>query len=145
MQDTKRLCFANTQFHDYNLVNFQLRFKLLLLICELTASPTIYQLKDDSGNLLKYANDLASKLSSHWWESTDDQFLKYYEKKLHRDCWKRQLGAVHGFGRYLEVYTNRQIFIQIVQFVHLLYPAASLRKEIRNVHPNVGFCTIRGS
>ncbi|XP_039493578.1 uncharacterized protein LOC120453109 [Drosophila santomea] len=81
----------------------ELRVKLLLLICELTASPTIYQLKDDSGNLLRNANELARKLSSNWWESTDAQILKYYEKKLHRDCWKKQLGAVHGFGRYLEL------------------------------------------
>ncbi|XP_043653412.1 uncharacterized protein LOC122620149 [Drosophila teissieri] len=81
----------------------ELRVKLLLLICELTASPTIYQLKDDSGNLLRNANELAKKLSSNWWESTDVPILKYYEKKLHRDCWKKQLGAVHGFGRYLEL------------------------------------------
>ncbi|EDW96624.2 uncharacterized protein LOC6536328 [Drosophila yakuba] len=81
----------------------KLRVKLLLLICELTASPTIYQLKDDSGNLLRNANELAKKLSSNWWESTDVQILKYYEKKLHRDGWKKQLGAVHGFGRYLEL------------------------------------------
>uniref|UniRef100_B3P1S7 GG15641 n=1 Tax=Drosophila erecta TaxID=7220 RepID=B3P1S7_DROER len=80
----------------------ELRVKLLLLICELTASPTIYQLKDDSDNLLRNANELARKLSSYWWESTDVQVLKYYERKLHRDCWKKQLGAVHGFGRYLE-------------------------------------------
>ncbi|XP_016961475.1 uncharacterized protein LOC108032145 [Drosophila biarmipes] len=81
----------------------ELKVKLLLLICELTASPTIYQLKDDSGNLLKNAHDLAKKLSANWWESTDVQILRYYEKKLHRDCWKKQLGAVHGFGRYLEL------------------------------------------
>ncbi|XP_017078804.1 uncharacterized protein LOC108112916 isoform X2 [Drosophila eugracilis] len=81
----------------------ELKVKLLLLICELTASPTIYQLKDDSGNLLKNANELARQLSSKWWESTDVQMLKYYEKKLHRDCWKKQLGAVHGFGRYMEL------------------------------------------
>ncbi|XP_017000307.2 uncharacterized protein [Drosophila takahashii] len=79
----------------------EMRVNLLLLICELTASPTIYQLKD--GNLLRNANELAKKLSSNWWQSTDVQVLKYYEKKLHRDCWKKQLGAVHGFGRYLEL------------------------------------------
>uniref|UniRef100_A0A6P4F3T8 Uncharacterized protein LOC108046673 n=1 Tax=Drosophila rhopaloa TaxID=1041015 RepID=A0A6P4F3T8_DRORH len=81
----------------------ELRVKLLLLICELTAAPTVYQLKDDSGNLLKNARELATKLSFKWWESTDAQILKYYEQKLHRDCWKKQLGAVHGFAKYLEL------------------------------------------
>jgi len=99
--------------------------KLLLLICELTASPTVYQLKDDSGNLLKNANDLAKKLSANWWESTDVQVLRYYEKKLHRDCWKKQLGAVHGFGRYLEVKCST-LYIPTAYFIPNLFPSASL-------------------
>ncbi|XP_017058681.1 uncharacterized protein LOC108099586 [Drosophila ficusphila] len=86
----------------------ELRVKLILLLCELTAAPTVYQLKNDTENLLRNANELAKKLSSNWWESTNVQILKYYEQKLHRTCWKKQLGAVHGFGRYLELrYSNK--------------------------------------
>ncbi|XP_017034201.1 uncharacterized protein [Drosophila kikkawai] len=86
----------------------ELKVKLLLLLCELTAAPTIYQLKDGPENLLRNANELANKLSSSWWKSTDAQMLKYYEQKLHKDSWKRQLGAVHGFARYLELrYTDK--------------------------------------
>ncbi|KAH8278664.1 hypothetical protein KR018_006649 [Drosophila ironensis] len=79
----------------------ELRLKLLLLICELTASPTIYQLQDE--NLLQNASKLAGKLSRSWWETTDSPILKYYEHKLTRATWKRQLGAVHGFARYLDL------------------------------------------
>ncbi|KAH8247826.1 hypothetical protein KR038_010478, partial [Drosophila bunnanda] len=86
----------------------ELRVKLLLFLCELTAAPTIYQLRSGQRNLLKNANELANKLSSSWWKSTDAEMLKYYEKKLHKNCWKRQLGAVHGFARYLELrYTDK--------------------------------------
>ncbi|KAH8232429.1 hypothetical protein KR032_006420, partial [Drosophila birchii] len=86
----------------------ELRVKLLLLLCELTATPTIYQLKGGHANLLRNANELANKLSLSWWKSTDDEILKYYGKNLHKDCWKRQLGAVHGFARYLELrYTDK--------------------------------------
>ncbi|KAH8293531.1 hypothetical protein KR054_001366, partial [Drosophila jambulina] len=96
----------------------ELKVKLLLLLCELTAAPTIYQLKGDHMNLLRNAHELANKLSSSWWKSTDAQMLKYYEKKLHKDCWKRQLGAVHGFARYLELrYTDKsRMSIQMLAF-----------------------------
>ncbi|EDW39173.1 GL13943 [Drosophila persimilis] len=81
----------------------ELRAQIVMLLCELTAAPTVYQLNDGSGNLLRNANKLGRKLSDTWGESMDAHILKNYEKKLQKNCWKRQLGAVHGFARYLEV------------------------------------------
>ncbi|XP_034663412.1 uncharacterized protein LOC117898267 [Drosophila subobscura] len=81
----------------------ELRVQIVMLLCELTAAPTVYQLKAESRNLLRNAHKLGRKLSETWGESMDTHILKNYEKKLHKDCWKRQLGAVHGFARYLEL------------------------------------------
>ncbi|SPP80167.1 uncharacterized protein LOC117583492 [Drosophila guanche] len=96
----------------------ELRVQIVMLLCELTASPTVYQLKDESRNLLRNAHKLGRKLSETWGESMDTQILKTYEKKLHKDCWKRQLGAVHGFARYLELrYTkDDKMTTQMVAF-----------------------------
>ncbi|XP_033245179.1 uncharacterized protein LOC117187176 isoform X1 [Drosophila miranda] len=81
----------------------ELRVQIVMLLCELTAAPTVYQLNDGSGNLLRNANKLGRTLSDTWGESMDAHILKNYEKKLQKNCWKRQLGAVHGFARYLEL------------------------------------------
>ncbi|EDW42918.1 uncharacterized protein LOC6607146 [Drosophila sechellia] len=116
----------------------KLRFKLLLLICELTASPTIYQLNDDSGNLLRNANELASKLSSNWWKSTDVQILKYYENKLHRDCWKRQLGAVHGFGRYLELRYEKKSTMPTQMLAFALSVGLNVRECYDTIYKELG-------
>ncbi|XP_026834514.1 uncharacterized protein LOC6552502 isoform X1 [Drosophila erecta] len=116
----------------------ELRVKLLLLICELTASPTIYQLKDDSDNLLRNANELARKLSSYWWESTDVQVLKYYERKLHRDCWKKQLGAVHGFGRYLELRYRRKSRMPTQMLAFALSVGLNVRECFDPIYKQLG-------
>ncbi|KAH8341043.1 hypothetical protein KR067_002936 [Drosophila pandora] len=104
----------------------ELRIKLLLLLCELTAAPTVYQLTD--GKLLKNANDLAEKLSQNWWVSTDSQILKYYENKLHKDSWKRQLGAVHGFARYLELRFTEKLKMPIIMLTFALSVGLNVRE-----------------
>ncbi|XP_020811407.1 uncharacterized protein LOC110186545 [Drosophila serrata] len=117
----------------------ELRVKLLLLLCELTAAPTIYQLKGGHGHLLRNANELANKLSSSWWKSTDAQILKYYGTKLHKDCWKRQLGAVHGFARYLELrYTEKsRMSSQMLAFA--LSVGLNVRECFEPAYKQLGF------
>ncbi|XP_023300482.2 uncharacterized protein LOC111682719 [Lucilia cuprina] len=79
--------------------NLEIKTKLIVLLCEITSSNTIYQLNRKElisnaervlQNTLKLTNEL------------DESLFKYYEDKLHKDKWKRQLGAVNGFVKYLE-------------------------------------------
>lgn len=87
---------SNTAYHE-------LHAQLVLLLCELTATPTIYQL-DGTESLLQNANQVLRKLTSICQTAEENYIFTYYEQKLHKDCWKKQLGAVHGFVRYLEYY-----------------------------------------
>ncbi|EDW15047.2 uncharacterized protein LOC6573518 [Drosophila mojavensis] len=80
----------------------EIRAKLVLLLCELTASPTIYRLNSDQEPLQQNANQLLRKLASSCNKAEENFIFKYYEEKLHKGCWKRQPGAVHGYVRYLE-------------------------------------------
>ncbi|XP_034489186.1 uncharacterized protein LOC117792950 [Drosophila innubila] len=87
-----------------NALNQELRAQLVLLLCELTASPTIYKLDAEAEYLLQNANQMLRKLMSICQNDEHSYIFNYYEQKLHKDSWKRQLGAVHGFVRYLEYY-----------------------------------------
>ncbi|XP_030370084.1 uncharacterized protein LOC115620801 isoform X1 [Scaptodrosophila lebanonensis] len=80
----------------------QLRANLVLLLCELTAVKDILELEIRDKFVLDNANKLLNKLSQRLDSDVQAQIIKYYEEKLHKDCWKRQLGATHGFIRYLE-------------------------------------------
>ncbi|EDW68209.2 uncharacterized protein [Drosophila virilis] len=86
----------------------ELRAQLVLLFCELTASQTIYSLDaGDAKQVLQNANQILSKLASICQKAEESYIFNYYERNLHKDCWKRQLGAVHGYVRYLEIrYAN---------------------------------------
>ncbi|XP_030370085.1 uncharacterized protein LOC115620801 isoform X2 [Scaptodrosophila lebanonensis] len=86
----------------------QLRANLVLLLCELTAVKDILELEIRDKFVLDNANKLLNKLSQRLDSDVQAQIIKYYEEKLHKDCWKRQLGATHGFIRYLEDATKLQ-------------------------------------
>lgn len=98
------LNFSSYYFcYHLNFTSFQLRAQFVLLLCELTASPTIYKINAESEYLLQNANQLLGKLFCLCRKCEHAYIFNYYEQKLHKDSWKRQLGAVHGFVRYLEV------------------------------------------
>ncbi|EDV93780.1 uncharacterized protein LOC6563944 [Drosophila grimshawi] len=82
--------------------NHQLRAQLILLLCELIASPTIYSLIGEAALLLRNADEYLGNLLSICHNAEESHIFCYYEQKLHKDCWKRQLGAVHGFASYLQ-------------------------------------------
>lgn len=74
---------------------------VLLLLCELTAPAAIYSL--DNKYLLHNGDRLLQHHIKQLPDNIDDKIFGYYRSKLRSECWKRQLGAVHGFMRYLEV------------------------------------------
>ncbi|XP_060648876.1 LOW QUALITY PROTEIN: uncharacterized protein LOC132786379 [Drosophila nasuta] len=88
--------FTNKAFYK------ELRQLLVLLLCELSASSTIYKLDVDATNLLQTVDRLLKKLETCCQLGEEAAIFTYYEQKLHKDCWKRELGAVHGYERYLE-------------------------------------------
>ncbi|XP_037816135.1 uncharacterized protein LOC119606653 [Lucilia sericata] len=77
----------------------EIETKLIVLLCEISSSNTIYQLNrkeliSNAERVLQNTPKLTKEL--------DESLFKYYEDKLHNDKWKRQLGAVNGFVKYLE-------------------------------------------
>lgn len=70
------------------------------MLCELSAPETVYLL--DRPELIDNAERILNKFPSISLE-VQDRILKYYQSKLHKDAWKKQLGAVHGFVKYLKV------------------------------------------
>lgn len=86
-----------------------------MLLCEIS-SPSIFQLPHPRlienverifKNLLKFDKEV------------EELIFKYYEDKLHKDKWKKQLGAVHGFVKYLEVIANLQYTFKLLMFFPL--------------------------
>ncbi|XP_017848605.1 uncharacterized protein LOC108603922 isoform X2 [Drosophila busckii] len=80
----------------------KLRTQLVLLLCELTATPTVYKLSADAEAELDNANRLLQKVSVGCHSAEATHIFSYYEQHLQGNCWKRQLGATHGYVRYLE-------------------------------------------
>ncbi|KAH8310673.1 hypothetical protein KR044_002487 [Drosophila immigrans] len=93
--------FSNNSFYK------ELRTLLVLLFCELDAKSTLYKL-DDAANLLQTANRLLKRLKTVSQRGEEAAIFNYYEQKLSKDCWKRELGAVHGYERYLEHYCDAE-------------------------------------
>lgn len=71
-----------------------------MLLCEITSPESIFKL--DRPELIKNAERI---LESHGnlTKEVEQLVFHYYEEKLHKQNWKRQLGAIHGFAKYLEV------------------------------------------
>lgn len=70
-----------------------------MLLCEIS-SPSVFQLPQT--NLIENADRTLNNFGELDKE-VKNLIFKYYEDKLHKDKWKRQLGAVHSFVKYLEV------------------------------------------
>ncbi|KAH8388574.1 hypothetical protein KR093_010264 [Drosophila rubida] len=88
----------------------ELHSLLVLLFCELSAESTIYKLSaDDALNLLQTVDRLLMKLETVCQQGENARIFTYYEQKLHKDNWKRELGAVNGFERYLKHYCQNEI------------------------------------
>ncbi|XP_023170986.2 uncharacterized protein LOC111599551 isoform X2 [Drosophila hydei] len=121
-----------------NIAYPEIRAQLVLLLCELTASPTIYTLNGECEQLLQNANELLRKLSPFWRNAEENLIFKYYEKKLHKDCWKRQLGAVHGYVRYLEHrhINNIQMPTQLLTFS--LAVGLNVRESFQSEYKQLG-------
>ncbi|XP_065360861.1 uncharacterized protein LOC135954594 [Calliphora vicina] len=72
---------------------------LIVLLCEISFPNSIFQLNQtelilNAERILENTRELSKEV--------EELIIKYYEEKLHKDKWKRQLGAVHGFVKYLE-------------------------------------------
>ncbi|XP_037911190.1 uncharacterized protein LOC119651609 [Hermetia illucens] len=84
---------------------FDLRRLLILLLCEQTASGTIFQTKIKS-----YLNKLNGLVAKHFQrilhddENVVDAVFDYYKGKLRRNHWKKEIGSIHGFQRFCQLH-----------------------------------------
>ncbi|KAL7731308.1 hypothetical protein ACLKA6_014477 [Drosophila palustris] len=121
-----------------NALNQKLRAQLVLLLCELTASPTIYRLSAEAEYLLQNANQLLRRLSPICQRDEETHIFSYYEQKLHKDSWKRQLGAVHGFVSYLEYYCANDKKMSIKMLTFSLAVALNVRECHQSDYKQLG-------
>uniref|UniRef100_A0A1A9V3E3 Uncharacterized protein n=1 Tax=Glossina austeni TaxID=7395 RepID=A0A1A9V3E3_GLOAU len=75
---------------------------LLSELSELSSFEAIYSW-DSNSQLLTHAERFLNRFEIRMSPKAEGIILNYYEEKLHKDRWKRNLGAIHGFARYLEV------------------------------------------
>ncbi|XP_073816554.1 uncharacterized protein isoform X2 [Musca autumnalis] len=83
--------------------NQEVQAKLITLLCEVSVRNTLYSV--DQPELLNNADRILQRfgrISS----SVHAKLLQYYQTKLHKDTWKRHMGATNGFVKYLMVNTS---------------------------------------
>uniref|UniRef100_A0A1B0FB07 Uncharacterized protein n=1 Tax=Glossina morsitans morsitans TaxID=37546 RepID=A0A1B0FB07_GLOMM len=74
---------------------------LLSELSELSSFEPIYSW-DSNSQLLANAERLLNRFEITMSPKAEGIILNYYEEKLHKDKWKRNLGTIHGFARYLK-------------------------------------------
>ncbi|XP_055850307.1 uncharacterized protein LOC129914885 [Episyrphus balteatus] len=88
---------------EYNDDILEIKAKLLMLTTEITAHNTLYKIRNEQ--FLRVFNDFIQK---NFYKILDDSeveeyVLKHYTQYLKADNWKRHIGTVHGFSRFLEL------------------------------------------
>uniref|UniRef100_A0A1I8QDE9 Uncharacterized protein n=1 Tax=Stomoxys calcitrans TaxID=35570 RepID=A0A1I8QDE9_STOCA len=77
----------------------EIQANLIILLCEVTGPDYLHTL--DNSDLIDNAERILAKFGKIELE-VQELILKYYQEKLHKDSWKKQLGAIHGFIKYLK-------------------------------------------
>ncbi|KAL9898852.1 uncharacterized protein ACN427_006800 isoform 2-T2 [Glossina fuscipes fuscipes] len=78
--------------------------QLIILLSELSGLSSyeaIYNL-DSNSQLLTHVERLLNRFEIRMSPKAEEIIFNYYKDKLHKDKWKRNLGTIHGFTRYLE-------------------------------------------
>lgn len=79
------------------------------MLCELSSPVAIFKL--NTNELVKHGERILQN-SSYLHKELEELIFKYYEEKLHAGKWKKQLGAVHSFVKYLQV--NRYTLLNLI-------------------------------
>ncbi|XP_017489092.1 PREDICTED: uncharacterized protein LOC108377345 [Rhagoletis zephyria] len=87
---------------------------LLVLLCEVTAQNTIYGLSHES--IERNGNRVLREHIPLQRMVVERIIFEFYQKKLRKDVWKRQLGSIHGFLRFLQLQYSGQMLPK--QWVH---------------------------
>ncbi|XP_054725801.1 uncharacterized protein LOC129235788 [Anastrepha obliqua] len=105
---------------------FETLANLLALLCEITATSTIYRLSDEK--IQRNANRILREQLPIKTVAVEQLIFTFYQEKLNKVKWKKQLGAVHGF----------------LQFLQLQYCAQTIPKQWVNFCLSIGL-TVRES
>lgn len=83
-----------------------IRQDFILLLCEQTALRTLFQIKNKllMDNISHLINKHFMKMINNDREKLLNSLFLYYKERLRTTCWKKHLGAVHGFDRFCELY-----------------------------------------
>ncbi|KAM7361238.1 uncharacterized protein ACRADG_010705 [Cochliomyia hominivorax] len=109
----------------------EIKAYLIVLMCEITFPNSIYQLSESK--LIENAERILQNMEV-FSKEVEDLICKYYEDKLNKDKWKKQLAAVHGFVKYLELrFSNSHVTDQIISHKFLMF-CLSVALNIRSCY-----------
>ncbi|XP_055903769.1 uncharacterized protein LOC129939685 [Eupeodes corollae] len=87
---------------DYNEDVLEIKGRLLMLTTEITAHNTMYKIRNEQ--FLRVFDEFIEKNFYKILDKEVEEYvLKHYTQYLKADVWKRHIGTVHGFGRFLEL------------------------------------------
>ncbi|XP_028899019.2 uncharacterized protein LOC105216768 isoform X2 [Zeugodacus cucurbitae] len=80
--------------------SYELFANVIILLSEINAVPTVYRLSNE--NIQRNAHNILQEHAPINIADVEQIVFEYYQNKLIKDVWKKQLGSLHGFVRYLE-------------------------------------------
>uniref|UniRef100_W8BBS8 Uncharacterized protein n=1 Tax=Ceratitis capitata TaxID=7213 RepID=W8BBS8_CERCA len=75
--------------------------ELVVLLCEITSPSSIYRLGNES--IHKNADRILNERTPIYNAAIEHIIFKFYQERLGKTTWKRQLGCLHGFTRFLQL------------------------------------------
>lgn len=96
----------STQAYDNQLI--ELRTKLLIVACEQLEPNPFFQSDDQ---LLTSLRKIIFDHVEGFEDAVYEKCLQYYKESLTKDKWKRNIGAVHGFPLFCEIFLRHKVKI----------------------------------
>lgn len=105
----------NWIFRTEDQESYEVFANVIILLSEINAAPTIYRLSNE--NIQRNANNILQEHTPINITDVEKFVFEFYQNKLKKDIWKKQLGSLQGFLRYLELqYSSRTLPKRWVNF-----------------------------
>ncbi|XP_011213481.3 uncharacterized protein LOC105233192 [Bactrocera dorsalis] len=86
--------------------SYEVFANVIILLCEINAASTIYRLSNE--NIQRNANSILQEHTPVNIADVENIVFEFYQSKFKKDVWKKQLGSLHGYVRYLELQYSSQ-------------------------------------
>lgn len=95
--------------------SYEVFANVVILLSEINAAPTIYRISNK--NIQRNAYSILQEHTPINISDVEQIVFEYYQNKLKTHVWRKQLGSLHGFVRYLELqYSSKTLPRRWVNF-----------------------------